>query len=316
MSKKRGSTDAVIKVRTPAKVNLGLRILGKRPDGYHNLLTLMVPVGLCDDLRLECIPRGIELLCPNSDLPTGEGNLVYRAAELILDECRWSGGVRIELIKRIPTGAGLGGGSSDAAATLLALNELMGWPLAPRELAQLGVRLGADVPFFLLGQAALAQGIGELLTPLENLPTLWTVLIYPGFQVSTRWAYGNLALTSRGNGSKFNPPVDHPGEQVAAYRRRLLDRQRLSLEELCPFLINDFEPVVIRRYPQLQELKHGLLNAGARAAVMSGSGPTVVGLFDSQEAAGNAQRDMWGRDGATCFVASTVRMSRSFAGMT
>ncbi|UCE81680.1 MAG: 4-(cytidine 5'-diphospho)-2-C-methyl-D-erythritol kinase [Deltaproteobacteria bacterium] len=305
MSKKPDSA-AVITARAPAKVNLGLRVLGKRSDGYHDLLSLMVPVNLCDGLQLELCSQGIELHCPNSDLPTGEANLVYRAAQLVLSGCQRSEGVRIELTKKIPVGAGLGGGSSDAATTLVAMNELLGRPLAHQDLYPLGLQLGADVPFFLLGRWARAEGIGDRLTPLENVPTLWTVLVHPHFKVSTRWAYENLTLTSKPNESKFNYLGDTSAEEMAASHQRLLDRQQLTLEDMLPLLVNDFEPLVFGHYPQLHDLRTALLAAGARAALMTGSGPTLVGLFGSEKEARGAHELLCHRDGVTCFVAHTL----------
>jgi len=305
MSKKPNSAAAIV-AKAPAKINLGLQILGNRPDGYHNLVSLMVPVSLCDDLRFELKPGGIELHCPNSDLPTNEENLVYRAARRILDECRWDGGVRIELKKNIPEGAGLGGGSSDAAATLLAVDQLLGNPMDHTDLHRLAAELGADVPFFLLGRWAVAEGIGDLLSPVENVPTLWTVLIYPNFQVSTRWAYENLTLTSRSNGSKFNTLGDTSAEEMTASHQRLLGRRKLALEDILPLLVNDFEPLVFGHYPQLHDLKKALLAAGARAVPMTGSGPTLVGLFLSEEEARAAYYFLRHKEDIKTFVAHTL----------
>jgi 4-diphosphocytidyl-2-C-methyl-D-erythritol kinase len=305
MSKNPNSAAAII-LEAPAKVNLGLRVLGNRPDGYHNLVSLMVPVSLCDVLRCELSPGGIELQCSNSDLPTKEENLVYQAAKLLLDECRWDGGVGIELKKNIPAGAGLGGGSSDAATTLLAVNQLLGSPVDNSDLHRLAAKLGADVPFFLLGRWAVAEGRGDILSPVENVPTLWTVLVYPNFQVSTPWAYENLTLTSRANGSKFNILRDtYAGEMTASYQR-LLDRQELALEDIFPLLVNDFEPLVFGHYPQLHDLKNALLAAGARATIMTGSGPTLVGLFLSEEEARGAHYFLRHKEDVTTFVALTL----------
>ncbi|MGW8223042.1 MAG: 4-(cytidine 5'-diphospho)-2-C-methyl-D-erythritol kinase, partial [Syntrophobacteria bacterium] len=224
MSKK-PSSAAVITAGAPAKINLGLRVLGERPDGYHNVLSLMVPVSLYDELRFELGSRGVELRCPNSDLPTDAQNLVYRAAQLVLNACQRVEGVRIELKKNIPVGAGLGGGSSDAATTLLAVNQLLGSPLAVPDLHPLAVKLGADVPFFLLGRWAMAEGIGDRLTPIDNVPTFWTVLLHPHFQVSTRWAYENLTLTTGPNESKFNILGDTAAGEMTTSHQRLLERR-------------------------------------------------------------------------------------------
>jgi 4-diphosphocytidyl-2-C-methyl-D-erythritol kinase len=305
MSKKPNSAASII-AEAPAKINLSLQVLGKRPDGYHNLVSLMVPVSLCDELRFELNPREIELHCPNSDLPTTGENLVYRAAKLALDECRWDGGVSIELNKNIPEGAGLGGGSSDAAATLLAVNRLLGSPMEHAALHRLAAKLGADVPFFLLGRWAVAEGIGDLLSPVENVPILWTVLLYPNFQVSTRWAYENLTLTSRANGSKFNTLGDIYGGELIASHQKLLDRQGLALEDIVALLVNDFEPLVFGHYPQLHGLKNALLAAGAKAVPMTGSGPTLVGLFRTEEEARAAHYLLRCQEDITTFVAHTL----------
>jgi len=305
MSKQLGSAR-VIDLRAPAKINLGLRVLGRRADGYHDIVSLMVPVGLFDVVRVESARSGIELICLDSDLPADEGNLVHRAAQLILRECGSDAGVRLELHKRIPVGAGLGGGSSDAAATLKGVNELLGSPLAHEELHRLAVGLGADVPFFLLGGPALAEGIGDRLTPVTAVPEVWTMLVYPGFQVPTRWAYEHLTLTTMTNRSKLTILGANAGGEPTVYRQRLLDRQCSTLEDLLPLLVNDFEPLVFSRYPQLAEIRQALLAAGARAAPMTGSGPTLVGLFASEAKARAAQNQVSEGLGIKSFVAPTI----------
>jgi 4-diphosphocytidyl-2-C-methyl-D-erythritol kinase len=305
MSKKLGSAR-VLTLRTPAKINLGLRVLGRRSDGYHDIVSLMVPVGLFDVVRVQSAPSGIELYCPDSDLPTDQGNLVHRAAQLILRECGGDAGVRLELHKRIPVGAGLGGGSSDAAATLKGVNELLDCCLANQDLHRLAVRLGADVPFFLLGGAALAEGIGDRLTPVAVVPQIWTTLVYPGFQVSTRWAYEHLALTTMANRSNLNGPGAIAVGEVTAYHQRLLGRHGLTMEDLLPCLVNDFEPLVFSNYPQLEAIREALLAVGAQAALMTGSGPTLVGLFASEGEARAAQEHVSGGPALRSFVAPTL----------
>ena len=305
MSKK-PSSSAAITARAPAKINLGLRVLGKRPDGYHNLLSLMVPLSICDELRFELGSRGIELRCPNSDLPTDEKNLVYRAAHQVLKACQRDLGVRIELTKNIPVGAGLGGGSSDAASTLIAMNHLLDSPMERKDLHPVALKLGADVPFFLVGRWALAEGIGERLTPIEVVPTLWTVLMQPHFQVSTRWAYDNLTLTTRPNESKFNILGDTFAEEMTASHQRLLDQRQLSPENMRSLLVNDFEPLVFGHYPQLHDLRQALLTAGAKAAPMTGSGPTLIGIFETEREAQAAHDLLRHRHDATSFIAHTL----------
>jgi len=305
MSRKLGSAR-VITLRAPAKVNLGLRVLGRRADGYHDIVSLMVPVGLFDLVRVESAPSGIAVRCPDSDLPTDRGNLVHRAAQLIFRECGSDAGVRLELHKRIPVGAGLGGGSSDAAATLKGVNELLGCRLGNEELHRLAVKLGADAPFFLLGCPALAEGIGDRLTAVTAMREVWTVLVYPGFQVSTRWAYEHLALTTKTNRSNLENLGEIPAGEATAYRQRLLGRQCLTLEDVLPLLVNDFEPLVFSHYPQLEEIRQALLAAGARAVPMTGSGPTLVGLFASEDTANAARGQVSGRPGIKSFVAPTI----------
>jgi len=306
------SSATVITAWAPAKINLGLRVLGKRADGYHDLLSLMVPVSLWDELRFESHSRGLEVLCPSSHLPSGKENLVYRAAQLLMDTCDRHEGVKIELTKNIPVAAGLGGGSSDAAITLLVVNELFGRPLDHEELHRLAGRLGADVPFFLACRPAMAEGIGDRLTPLNILPTLWTVLLHAKFEVSTKWAYENLTLTTETNGSKFYSFENIGSEEVDAYRQRLLGRQQLTSREVVPLLVNDFEPLVFGRYPQLIELKRTLLSAGARTVTMTGSGPTLVGLFDSEKKALTAYDVLCRADDCTTFLAHTLDTMRPF----
>ncbi len=305
MSKK-PSSAAVITAGAPAKINLGLRVLGERPDGYHNVLSLMVPVSLYDELRFELGSWGVELRCPNSDLPTDAQNLVYRAAQLVLNACQRVEGVRIELKKNIPVGAGLGGGSSDAATTLLAVNQLLGSPLAVPDLHPLAVKLGADVPFFLLGRWAMAEGIGDRLTPIDNVPTFWTVLLHPHFQVSTRWAYENLTLTTGPNESKFNILGDTAAGEMTTSHQRLLERRQLTLEDMLPLLANDFEPLVFGHYPRLHDLRKTLLATAARAVAMTGSGPTLVGMFRAEAEARAAHDLLCRRDDITSFVAHTL----------
>jgi 4-diphosphocytidyl-2-C-methyl-D-erythritol kinase len=305
MSKK-PSSAAVLTAGAPAKINLGLRVLGKRRDGYHNVLSLMVPVSLYDELWFELGSRSVELRCPNSDLPTDAQNLVYRAAQLVLNACQRDEGVRIELKKSIPVGAGLGGGSSDAATTLLAVNQLLGSPLAVPDLHPLAVKLGADVPFFLLGRWAMAAGIGDRLTPIDNVPTFWTVLLHPHFQVSTRWAYENLTLTTGPNESKFNILGDTAAGEMTTSHQRLLERRQLTLEDMLPLLANDFEPLVFGHYPRLHDLRKTLLATAARAVAMTGSGPTLVGMFRAEAEARAAHDLLCRRDDITSFVAHTL----------
>jgi 4-diphosphocytidyl-2-C-methyl-D-erythritol kinase len=252
-----------IALRCPAKVNLYLRVLWRRDDGYHELVTVMQPLGLADVLTVAAGGDGLALACDHPDLPVGPENLVWRAAETFAQAVGRPVKAHIRLSKRIPLAAGLGGGSSDAAATLLALNSLAGNPLDDDQLHSLASSLGADVPFFLLGAPALAFGIGADLMPM-TLPPYWYVLYNPGVPLSTRWVYENLDL----NGSKGLPwhenwAPEHPETWVH----------------------NDLAAVALRRLPELNEVLAAMARLGAITQTVTGSGPTLFGLFASQDTA-------------------------------
>ncbi len=281
-------------LRAPAKINLYLRIVGRRPDGYHTLDTLMHKVDLHDEIDLCLQPQGIRLRCEDADLPEDRGNLVVRAAELFFatfgGRCRQPRpGVAITLRKNIPIAAGLGGGSSDAAATLIGLNELLACGCTATELAALGLRLGADVPFFLdPTPAAHASGVGEVLRPVPPLRGCCILLVNPGFPVSTRWAFQTFALTKAGEKSnlpRFNNVTEGEGGVLSAFFGPMLP------QTLC----NDLEMVTVARFPEIEALKRELLGGGAVAALMSGSGPTVFGVFVDQAAAERCQADLRNR---------------------
>lgn len=249
-------------VNAPAKVNLILDVVGKRPDGYHDVAMLMVRLSLHDRVRVSLLSGNqVVVACPGLELADGEQNIATRAARLFLEHTGIKAGVAIAIDKRIPVAAGLGGGSSDAAAVLLALNDLLEAGLPRSELQSLGVRLGADVPFFLCGQtSAWATGIGEVLEPWPGLPPCWLVLVNPCFAVSTSWVYQNLGLT---------------------HHRRMsrIPRFPERIEEVAGLLHNDLEAVTVARHPEIAGIKARLLEAGALGALMSGSGPTVFGVF-------------------------------------
>lgn len=250
-------------VRCPAKVNLYLRVVGRRPDGYHELVTVMQPLSLADTLSVSLAGEGISLSCDRPDLPQGEENLVWRAARQFQKETGLAPGMRLHLTKRIPVAAGLGGGSSDAAGTLLALNELAGKPLPPGELHRLASLLGADVPFFLAREPAVGRGTGTQLSPVTLLP-YWYLLVNPGVPLSTRWVYENLDL------------ADLQGQPAA---------EAWDPEHPETWVRNDLGTVALKRFPELAELLAGLGDAGASCQGISGSGPTLFGLFPTREAA-------------------------------
>jgi 4-diphosphocytidyl-2-C-methyl-D-erythritol kinase len=258
-------------LESPAKVNLRLEILKKREDGYHELRTILQKINLHDLLHFSLKKeRGISIKTNHPHLPVGKRNLVYQAVQSILKKSDYKGGVLIEIEKRIPLGAGLGGGSSNAATTLKAMNQLLKINLPKKELMAMGLEIGADVPFFFLEGAAIASGIGERLKKIE-LPGLWFVLIYPNFEVSTRWAYQNFILTKR----RFN------------FNLHGLLR---TPKEISNLLWNDLEGVVSREYPQIGVMKKMLYSAGALGALMTGSGPTVFGVFSEEGGASEAYK--------------------------
>lgn len=259
----------------PAKINLHLEIRRRRPDGYHDLRMIVLPVDLCDTVHLQLQTSGIRLLCRHPQVPTDHTNLAAKAARLILEQVpEPRPGVRITLHKRIPVAAGLGGGSSDAAAVLRGLNRLLRLRFSETMLRRLGLSLGADVPLFLFGRPALAQGIGERLQPLPRLPEWTYLLVTPPFGVSTAWAYQQwqVSLTKRSSVNII---------------KALKNLGRLSAPR---GLRNDLEPGVVREYPIIAELKQTMVSLGAVAGGMSGSGPTVVGVFESGAAAQSARR--------------------------
>ena len=264
-----------------AKVNLGLRVLGRRPDGYHDIRTVFQSVELYDDVNVWLRmggPPSVTLQCDLEGL-NHEGNLAWRAADLLLHRLRLNAQVRIGLQKRIPVGSGLGGGSSDAGAVLRAISNLLVDPPSRHILLDVASTLGSDVPYFLVGGTAVGVGRGTDVTPARDLPAAWTVLALPEVEVSTAWAYQALAesragLTSSGaratiSRSDWGSPPPSLGD----------------LESLGEWMLNDFEGVVFRRYPVLREIKHQILAGGARQASLSGSGSAVFGVLDSLAAA-------------------------------
>ena len=276
----------------PAKVNLSLHVLGRRDDGYHDLAMLMVPLAFGDHVRIAlCDEPGLVFGCEGVELPAGGENIAARAARCILDRAGYAGGVEIDIEKQIPVAAGLGGGSSDAATVLCGLNRLLDLGLGEPELMEIGVGLGADVPFFVRGQASWATGIGERLEVVGNLPFAWYVLANPGLAVSTAWVYGNLGLTTPRTPTK-------------------MPRFSGQIDEITGLLHNDLEPVTSARYPEVAELKRQMLDLGALGALMSGSGPTVFGLFQDEGTARRAAAEL-SRNAERRVVVTTALDARS-----
>ncbi len=267
----------LIERNSPCKVNFLLNILGKRPDGYHELETILHPVALHDQLTLARAGSGLELTCSDPALPADATNLAHRAATKFLNAGRIKEGVRIHLEKRIPLAAGLGGGSSNAAHTLLGLNELFGQPLAPRQLQDLAAELGSDVPFFLQTQPALATGRGERIVPLNPFPALqetFVLLIHPGFGISAAWAYQHLA-----HFPEALQGAPGRGEQLIA----LL--QTSDLPAAGRAFYNALEIPALRKYPLLALFQDFLRANGAGATLLSGSGSATFALVDGKTAA-------------------------------
>ncbi|RJR24390.1 MAG: 4-(cytidine 5'-diphospho)-2-C-methyl-D-erythritol kinase [Desulfobacteraceae bacterium] len=264
--------DVLLRLRTPAKVNMGLKVTGIRPDGYHELVTVMVPVALYDRLMFKASDGEISMTADGYFVPLGMDNLVLRAAEAFFSSTGIARGVSIHLEKGIPVAAGLGGGSSDAAATLMALNRIFGNPLDGSALREIALKLGADVPFFLLGRPALAKGVGELLEPIYDWPLLWYVIVVPPFQVSTAWVYQNL---------KFSLTSGNLDSNITAFNATPF--------EVAGFFTNDLEAVTAARFPVITRIKELLEDAGAEGALMSGSGPSVYGVFRTETKALEAQ---------------------------
>lgn len=262
--KSRGSRRLCL--RAAAKVNLTLEVLGKREDGYHELVTILQAVALSDRLILEDAAT-VALTTTDAKLPADEGNLVWQAAALLRNAAGVARGVQITLDKRIPVAAGLGGGSSDAAATLLGLNRLWGLRWTAKQLSELAVRLGIDVPFFLRGGRTLATGRGELFQSLPSTRGFALVLANPNIALSTREVYGRVPPTLRGDGSRA--------------RALITALATGNSSSLAANLYNDLESVVEPLCPAVGQIKRALVEAGALGAVMSGSGPTVLGVARS-----------------------------------
>jgi len=284
--------------KSPCKVNLLLNILGKRPDGFHELETVLHPIALFDEIRFERGGRGIQLTCDDPVLPVDSQNLVYRAADAFLKLHSLQDGVRIHLQKQIPLAAGLGGGSGNAATTLLALNELFDQPLSPAKLNGLAAALGSDVPFFLQNRPALATGRGEQIRPLDSFPALRGrafLLIHPGFGIATAWAYQSLA--------RFPAALNgRPGRAERLVSSLQAEDWRAAGAEFY----NALEAPALEKYPVLALFQEFLRANGALAALMSGSGSTTFAIVENVaggEALVGRIKSRFGKNGWTAVVA-------------
>ena len=261
-----------IKLKARAKINLGLDVVRKREDGYHEVRMIMQMINLYDRITLRrSTEPGIRVTTNLPYLPVNEDNLVYRAAKLLMEEFKVTEGAEIELQKYIPVAAGMAGGSSDAAAVMVGVNRIFHLGLTKKQLMERGVKIGADVPFCIMRGTALAEGIGEVLTPLPAMPHSSLVIAKPKIHVSTKFVYGNL----KANELKEHPDIDG---QVQALREG-------SLEQLVAKMGNVLETVTIPAYPVIDEIKKTMLKNDAMGAMMSGSGPTVFGVFEREERA-------------------------------
>ncbi|MBO4377234.1 MAG: 4-(cytidine 5'-diphospho)-2-C-methyl-D-erythritol kinase [Lachnospiraceae bacterium] len=265
----------LVKRKAYAKINLCLDVLGKREDGYHEVSMIMQTIGLCDDVTLRKQDEGISLSVGGSDLPADESNLAFKAAKLMKDTYDIKEGVKISLKKNIPIAAGLAGGSSDAAAVMLGMNELFNLGIDKDELCKLGVKIGADVPYCIKGGTYLAQGIGEKLTPLPKAPGATILIAKPDISVSTKEVYTALNVGEL----KAHPDVDGMTKAIV----------RHDLDGVIERMGNVLENVTIKSFPVIDEIKQLMKENGAENALMSGSGPTVFGIFYDQ------------RDAAECF---------------
>lgn len=267
-----------IRLKAYAKVNLTLDVVGRRNDGYHLLESVMQSVSLADQITLSKQPAGISLKTTEPSLPTNEDNIVWQAARAFCRELPFEAGISICIEKQIPIAAGLGGGSTNAAAVLFGLNILYGGNLSIEELQKIGVKIGADVPFCLRGGTALAEGIGEKLTVLQPFPPVTFALVIPPKEVSTTAVFRQFPPSAFGSG--------HTRNLV-----KLLQANK-SISELSRTLHNSLEIVTVTLVPEIEIWKRRLLDGGAQAALMSGSGPTVMGVFREYEAA-NRFRENW-----------------------
>jgi 4-diphosphocytidyl-2-C-methyl-D-erythritol kinase len=263
-------------------------VLGKRGDGYHDIATLMQRISLYDEMDFSLKENGIVVKCPGTILPEKDGNIVYKAAKSLFLNASCLTGVEITIRKKIPIAAGLGGGSSNAATTLTTLNDLMGFSYSKDELMKIGVKLGADVPFFVFGKTAWAFGIGDRLQIAENIPQLWFVLVNPRFNISTKMIYENLNLRLTSKVKKFSIP------------------QFYTVDDVVKKLHNDLEKVTLNSHPIVRELKKLLIACGAIGSLMSGSGPTVFGIFTDKKDALKAEERIKSEEKWSVFSAHSV----------
>lgn len=268
-----------ISLKALAKINLGLDVVRRREDGYHEVRMIMQTVQLYDRLDIKRTQEpGIQIQTNLSFLPVNENNLIYKAAKLLMDEFSITDGISVKLDKRIPVAAGMAGGSTDAAAMLFGMNRLFSLGLTKRQLMERGVQIGADVPYCIMRGTALAEGIGEALSPLPPMVKYPVLIAKPSISVSTKFVYQNLKLDD----TTIHPDID----------RLIDDIKAKNLHDIAAHMGNVLETVTIPNYPVIDEIKKHMLSNGAVGAMMSGSGPTVFGLFDDEDTAKKAYKAM------------------------
>jgi len=268
-----------MKLKAMAKINLGLDVIRRREDGYHEVRMIMQNIDLYDLITIEKTnDKGIQIITNLNYLPTNEDNLVYKAAKLLMDEFATGEGVNINLNKYIPVAAGMAGGSADAAAVLYGINKMFCLGLCEKELMERGLKIGADVPYCIMRGTALSEGIGEILTPLPAAPYCHILIAKPGISVSTKHVYEKLHIDEIAKHPDINGIVEAIKEQ--------------DLEKMANKLENVLETVTIKEYPIIEKIKDFMKSRGALNALMSGSGPTVFGLYDNKEVAMKAYKEL------------------------
>ncbi len=268
-----------IRLKAMAKINLGLDVVGKRPDGYHDVRMIMQSINLYDSISItKTKANNIKISTNLPYLPTNENNLVYKAADLLLTEFHLPRGLFIALKKHIPVAAGMAGGSSDAAATLIGINRLFHLGLSKKQLMERGVKLGADIPFCIMRGTALSEGIGEILTPVQGMPDCPILVAKPDISVSTKYVYENLNIDQ----ATKHPDIDG----------LLTSIKNSDLTSIAGNMGNLLEQVTVKKYPVIEEIKSFMKQQGALGAQMSGSGPTVYGIFESKETAYSAMEQL------------------------
>lgn len=258
-------------IKTRAKINLSLDVLFPRQDGYHEVEMIMQSIDLYDEMHFTLTQGEILIHCDHEQVPVNQTNIIYKTALLLKERYQVEKGIEIRLDKNIPVAAGLGGGSSNAAGTLLLLNELWELDLPVKTLMKLGSKLGADIPFCLVGGTVFATGIGEHLQALSPLPLTWLIMVKPSFSVSTSWAYQNI---------DFSKQIHHPDT------KKIVESINQGwIEKAIPYFENTLEEVTIQAHPEIKRIKETMLELGVRTALMSGSGPTVFGICKDKEQA-------------------------------